>query len=177
MSIFLGIIGYFFIDVYIFFHIKSRNQAIRNDLYNVVNSLYLQLSANIPLKDSLKYQFQNCKNKDFRKSIIEFSTTYELSGLNIEKATSYLKNSYDITEITIFCNALSETVNTGNIMEILENLSESLAESQIDQLKNKTREKVIYITFGVILALSNIIVLVFYPLLTSIGKGFNNIFR
>ena len=177
VAIFLGLIGFFFLDVYIYFYKKSRDLAICNDLYNVTNSLYLQLSANVPLKNALKFQFENCKNKSFRNAMIEFSTTYELSGYNIDKATSYLNNTFDITEITIFCNSLLELNKTGDIIETLDNLSYSLQDKQIEQLKETTRNKVIYITIGVIIALTNIIMLVFYPLFISIGKGFNNIFR
>ena len=177
LAIILGIIGFFFLDIYIFFHKKSRDLAICNDLYNVTNSLYLQLSANVPLKNALKFQFENCKNNSFRKAMIEFSTTYELSGYNIDTATSFLKKTFDITEIDIFCNSLLELNKTGDIIETLDNLSFSLQDKQIEQLKETTRNKVIYITFGVIIALTNIIMLVFYPLFISIGKGFNNIFR
>jgi Flp pilus assembly protein TadB len=177
VAVLLGLLGFFFLDIYIYFHKKSRDLVICSDLYNVINSLYLQLSANVPLKNALKFQFENCKNKEFRKAMIEFSTTYELSGYNIEKATNFLSNSFDITEINIFCNSLQELNSTNNITEILDNLSYSLQDKKIEQLKDSTRNKVVLITVGVIIALTNIIMLIFYPLFISIGKGFNNIFR
>lgn len=176
-SIILSLIGYFFIDVYIMVNKRSRDAEICNDLYNVVNSICIQLSAHVSMKDSLKKQFENCKNNDLKRALIEFSTTYELSELNIDKAIKVLENKFDILEINMFCNALSEYNNTGNVIEVLENLAESLGEKQVVKMKDDTRTKVIYITMGVLLALTNIILLVFYPLFISVSQNFNNIFK
>ncbi len=175
-SVLLGIFGFFVVDVYISLHKKTRNTEICVDLQNIVDSIILQMSAEVDLKDSLKFQYQNCKNEDFKKAILEFSTQYELSELNIDVALEELKNKFDVLELNLFCNSLKEYNKVGNIVEILENLSETLKIKYLDKLKEDTRTKVIYLTFGVVLALGNIILLTFYPLMISIERGFNNIF-
>lgn len=172
----LGALGYFCIDFYIILNKKTRDNEICADLLNVVDSISLQLSSEMNLKDSLKRQFENCKNKDFRKAILEFSTQYELSELNINKSLNNLKDKFDILELNMFCNSLKEYSKVGNIIEILENLSETLKARYLEKIKGDTRSKVLYITFGVILALGNIILLTFYPLFVSIGQGFRMIF-
>ena len=177
IPIILALLGYFFIDFYILLNKKSRDREICNDLLNVINSITLQLSANMTLKDTLKYQYQNCLNKDMKKAMIEFSTCYELSELNIDTAILTLKNRFDLLELDMFCNALSEYNKTGSIVEILDNLAQSLDDKKIEIVKENTRNRIIYITFGVIIALTNIILLIFYPLFISIGEGFNNIFK
>lgn len=176
-AVILALIGWFFIDVYIFVNKKSRDSEICNDLYNVTNSICLQLSSHVSLKDSIKYQFQNCKNKDFQKAMIEFSACYELTELNIDNAVNVLNSKFDILEINMFCNALTEYNKTGDVVEILENLASNLGEKQIDVIKDQTRTKIVYITIGVIIALINIILLVFYPLFISLGQGFDNLFK
>ena len=176
-AIILALIGWFFIDVYILVNKKSRDSEICNDLYNVTNSICLQLSSHVSLKDSIKYQFQNCKNRDFQKAMIEFSACYELTELNIDKAINVLNSKFDILEINMFCNALAEYNKTGDVVEILENLASNLGEKQIDVIKDQTRTKIIYITIGVIIALINIILLIFYPLFISLGQGFDNLFK
>lgn len=176
LSIIFPIIGYFLIDMYIFINKKTRESAICEDLLNVTNSISLQLSANIPLKDSLKRQFEICKNKDFKKAMLEFSTNYELSELSIEKSLKILQDKFDITEINMFCNALSEYNKVGDITEVLENLTEILKTKYIEKLKETTKKKIVYITLGVIIALCNIVLIIFYPLLISIGQGFSTIF-
>lgn len=177
ITILFSLTGYLLIDIYILMNKKSRNAEICTDLLNVSNSISLQLSANIMLKDSLKKQFQLCKNKDFKKAMLEFATKYELSELNVEKPIKELREKFDITELNMFCDSLLQYNKVENIIEILENLSEILKEKYIEKLKSNTRNKIIYITFGVILALGNIILITFYPLFISIGQGFNTIFN
>ena len=173
----LAIACYFVIDAYIAIYKSNRDSEICEDLLNIINSVCLQVSAHVSLKDSLKKQYENCKNKDFKKAMIEFSTGYELSELNIDFAIKKLKDKFDILELDMFCNALSEYNKSGNIIEILENLADVLSVKQMKKLKQITRNKVIYITFGVILALTNIVLLTFYPLFVSVGQGFNSIFK
>lgn len=177
VSVTFFITGYFLIDVYIIINKKSRDAEICTDLLNVSNSISLQLSANITLKDSLKKQFEICKNKDFRKAMLEFSNKYELSELDVTKPINELKNKFDLLELNMFCNSILEYNKVSNIIEILENLSETLKVKYIEKLKEATRTKILYITFGVIVALGNIILITFYPLFISIGQGFNTIFN
>ena len=109
--------------------------------------------------------------------MLALSTKYELSELNVENAIQELKAKFDILEINMFCNALKEYNKVENIKEILDNLSEMLKKKYIDKLKEKTRIKILYITCGVIIALGNIILIIFYPLFISIRQGFNTIFN
>ena len=175
--IILGLVGYYFLDLYISLNKKSRDNEICTDLLNVTDSICLQLSSYVPLKESLKNQYENCKNKDFRKAIMIFATKYELSELNINEAINDLNNRFDILEVDMFCNTLRQYTKLGNIIELLENLSSVLKVKYLDRLKEKTKTKVIYITFGVIIALANIVLITFYPLFISIGNNFNQIFK
>ena len=177
IAVLLATLGYFFIDIYILVNRKSRNNEICADLLNVVDSMSLQLSAEVTLKDSLRRQFENCKNKDFKKAILEFSMQYELSELNINESLDELKNKFDILELNMFCNSLKQFNKVGNIIEILDNLSNVLKVKYLEKIKDATRTKVLYITLGVIIALGNIIMLTFYPLFISVGQGFNTIFN
>jgi Flp pilus assembly protein TadB len=176
LGVILGIFGFFTLDIYVLLNKRTRNNEICVDLLNVVDSVILQLSAEVSLKDSLRQQYQNCKNESFRKAILEFSTQYELSELNIDASLDELQNKFDVMELNMFCNSLKEYNKVGNIIEILENLSDTLKIKYLDKIKEDTRTKVLYMTLGVVLALGNIILITFYPLFISIGQGFNNIF-
>lgn len=176
-AIIFFIIGYFIIDIFIMILKKKRDSEICNDILNITDSINIQLSAHVTMKEVLKKQYENCKNKDFRKAMIIFSARYELSELNISDAIEELEKKFDILELKMFCNALREYNKMGSINEILENLSETLRERRIEILKANTKEKVLYITFGVVVALTNIILLTMYPLFVSVGQGFNNIFK
>lgn len=173
----LGLVGFFFLDIYIMAHKKTRDSEVCTDLLAITDSLSLQLASYVPLKDALKNQYENCKNKDFRRSIMMFATKYELSELNITSALNDLKSRFDILEVDMFCNTIEQYNKVVNIIELLENLSNTLRIKYMDKLKEKTRMKVIYITFGVIIALTNIILITFYPMFISIGNNFNGIFK
>jgi len=176
-SILLACIGYFFLDFYMMLNKKTRDSEICNDLLTVTNSITMQLASYVPLKDSLKMQYENCRNKDFKKAMMMFATKYELSELNIDEALKDLNSRFDILEVDMFCNTIRQYNKVGDIIDLLENLSFVLKEKYIKKMKDKTREKILYITFGVVLALSNIILITFYPLFISIGNNFNQIFK
>lgn len=177
VAIILGTLGYFIIDVFIYINKKSRDSEICTDLMHVTDSISLQLSAHVSLKNSLKKQYENCKNKDLKKALLELSMKYELSELNIIEATKTLEDKFDVLEISMFCKALATYNETTEIENVLANLSTMLKEKNIEKLKQNTVTKIIYITFGVVVALGNIILITFYPLFTSIGQGFNDIFK
>ncbi len=56
-GIMLGAFGYFSIDIYIWINKKTRDGEIGVDLMNVVNSISLELSADVTLKETLRRQF------------------------------------------------------------------------------------------------------------------------
>ena len=104
----LAFLGFSFLDIYITIHKKSRNEEICTDLLSVTNSITMQLASYVPLKDSLKNQYENCKNKDFKKAIMIFSTKYELSEFNIDSALNELNSRFDILEVDMFCNTIRQ---------------------------------------------------------------------
>lgn len=173
----LGVIGYTFLDIYIYVHKKTRDSEICVDLLAITDSLTISLASYVPLEEALKNQYENCKNKDFKKAIMMFSTNFKLSELNVNKALDELRSKFDILEVDMFCNTIEQYNKLGNIDELLENMSSVLKLKYIDKLKENTRTKVIYITMGVIIALANIIMITFYPLFVSVGNNFNQIFK
>ncbi len=177
LAVLFFVVGFLIIDVYVKLNKKNRDLEICNDLMNVTTSLMMQLSSFVPLKYALKNQYENCHNKDFRKAIMMFSTKYELSELNIEDAINDLNSRFDIVELDMFCNTIRQYNKVGNIINLLDNLSTVLKDKFMSNLKNKTREKIIYITLGVAISLGNMIMLIFYPLFISIGNNLNQIFR
>ena len=112
----LGLIGFYFLDLYIAVNKKSRDSEICTDLLTITDSISLELSSYVSLQDSLKNQFKNCKNKDFRKAIMIFATKYELSELNISQAINDLNSRFDILEVDMFCNTIRQYSKVGNII-------------------------------------------------------------
>ena len=100
-----------------------------------------------------------------------------LSELDIDEAIKELKERFDIPEVEMFCHSLKEYNHIGNMIEVLDNLSETVQEKYLQKIRDATRNKILYMTFGVIIALGNIIMITFYPIFISLGKGFSTIFN
>ncbi len=177
MGVILGASGFLLIDVYIWLNRKLRDSQINNDLLNVVEALYLQMSAYVSLKEALRGLHEVCRNKDLKKALIRLSATYELSEMNIERAANQLKESFDLLEIDMFAAALQQQIVMGSSLEVLNNLSRILKENYLDKLNIKTKVKIIYITLGVTLVLVNIMALTFYPIFINVGETMKEIFR
>ena len=177
LAVILSIIGYYFLDVFIIIRKKSRDAEICYDLMNITSSIYLQVSAGVGLKSSFKKQYENCANKDFKKAMLEFAAKYELTELNITESTKILRDRFDILEVDMFCKALETYNETAQIEEILDNLNQMLKKKNVEKIRQNTMTKILYITFGVVVALGNIILITFYPLFIDIGRGFSAVFK
>lgn len=110
----LGVIGYTFLDIYIYVHKKTRDSEICVDLLAITDSLTISLASYVPLEEALKNQYENCKNKDFKKAIMMFSTNFKLSELNVNKALDELRSKFDILEVDMFCNTIEQYNKLGN---------------------------------------------------------------
>ncbi len=176
MGLILGVFGFILIDIYIWLNKRLRDSQINNDLLDVVETLYLQMSAYVSLKEALRGLHEVCRNKDFKKALIRLSATYELSEMNIERAANQLKESFDLIEIDMFAAALKQQIIMGSSLEVLNNLSRILKENYLDKLNIKTKVKILYITLGVTLVLVNIMALTFYPIFINVGETMRDIF-
>lgn len=176
-AVLLGIGGFYIANVYVLLNKHIRNNAIRNDLLNAVDCLYLQLSAHVSLKDALRGLHEVCRNKDLKNALIRLSARYELTEYNIEEAGDEFKNSFDILEADMFSTALKQQVVTGASLEVLDHLSGILRDSYLDKLNLNTKVKVLYITAGVAVVLFNLIALTFFPIFVSVNHNMREIFK
>jgi len=177
MAIIIGSLGFFSLDVFVSANEIIRNNSINNDMLNVVDCLYLQMSANMTLGDALRGLHESCENNDFKREIIKLSSEYELSGNNIEKAADEFKSSFNIIEMDLFASALKQQVSNGNSQEALANLSEILREGYLDRLNMRTKIKSLYIIAGVIIIMLDIIALTMFPIFMDVGEGMRRIFE
>ena len=177
MGVILGFAGFYAVNIYIYLNSLRRNSLIRYDLLNVVDSLYLQMSANVTLKDSLRGLHEVCKDKDLKHALIVLAGKYQLSKFNIEHAAEEFKKNFDILEIDMFAAALKQQISQGSSLEVLGNLSDILRDGYIDRLNLNTKGKVLLITLGVVIILVNIILLTFFPIFVDISSNMREIFK
>ncbi len=175
-AIILSSISFFLPDILILMYKKNLHSQIQNDLLNIIDNIYLQLSSNISMDKILKTASQNSKNTVLKQAFISMSNVYEYTGYNIYLATNELKNKFDVMEIEMFCNCLIEQIILGENLSIIENLSNILRQKYLDKIKTNTKKKIVLITLGIGITLINISLLVFYPIFNSFSEGFKNIF-
>jgi hypothetical protein len=176
-AFFLGLAGFFSINIYILFNGIIRNNAIIIDLLTVVDCLYLQMSAHVTLKDSLRGLNTVCKNPDLRKALVKLSAKYELTEYNIEEAADEFKESFNIVEIDMLSAAIKQQIKLGSSLDVLNNLSGILKDSYLNKLNLTTKIKILYITLGVVVILINLIALTFFPIFVGIGENMSQIFN
>lgn len=169
-------LAFYSLDFLILLNIKSLYSTIIKELQNITDSLYLQLASNVTMDKVLRNISISCKIPVLRNAFISMSNVYEYTGFNIQTAVLELKNRFNISEIDMFCNALVEQTILGDNISLFENLSDMLAQKNIEQIKKDTKKKVMFITVGIVVTLVNITLLVFYPIVNSFSQGFSNIF-
>ena len=177
VALFLGLAGFFSINIYILSSGIIRNNAIITDLLMVVDCLYLQMSAHVTLKDALRGLNAVCKHPDLKKALLKLSTKYELTEFNIEEASDEFKESFNIIEIDMLSVALKQQIKLGSSVEVLNNLSGILKDSYLNKLNLTTKLKILYITLGVVVILINLIALTFFPIFIGIGENMRQIFN
>jgi len=177
MALVIGILGFFSLDLFIYSNGIIRNNSINNDMINVVDCLYLQMSASVTLGQALRGLHEICENKDLKREMIKLSSEYELSGHNIEKAAEEFKNAFGIIEIDLFASALKQQIINGDAHDALGNLSEILREGYLDRLNIKTKLKSLYIVAGVVVIMVDIIALTMFPIFVDVGEGMRRIFE
>lgn len=177
IAIINAIFGFFAIDGFIYFNKRIRDSQVCSDLLNVVDCIYLQLSAHVNLKNVLKGIGGVCRNKDLKNALNTLSTRYELFEYNIEDSVSEFQQKFDILEIDMFSNAIKQQSSNNSILEILNNLSNILKLRYLDKLNSDTKTKVILITLGVTIILFNIVVLITFPIFIDVSKNLHQIFK
>ena len=172
----ISTISFFLLDLLVSIQKKSLYSEISTDLANIVDTVYLQITSNINIREILKKLPEICKTKVLKNALISMSNVYEYTGFNMQTAVMELKKRFEITEVDMFCNALVEQTMLGDNVLLFENLSNSLSKKSLDRIKMNTKKKVVLITVGIAITLLNITLLVFYPIMNSFSQSFSNIF-
>lgn len=172
----ISTISFFLLDLLVSIQKKTLYSNITQDLANIVDTVYLQITSNINIREILKKLPELCNTKVFKNALVSMSNVYEYTGFNMQTAVLELKKRFEITEVDMFCNALVEQTMLGDNILLFENLSNLLSQKSLERIKINTKKKVVLITVGIAITLLNITILVFYPIMNSFSQSFSNIF-
>jgi Flp pilus assembly protein TadB len=177
-SIFGMIGGYLILDIFIFLYKRIRNEALISDLINIIDALYLQVSAGVSLGIALKGLHEHAeKSRELREELIKLAARYELGRMNIDYAVADFARRFNIVEAKMFTLALRQYNVSGRITEMLENLRRLMEQRYIEKLDFGTKSKKVIMILGVLLIMINTAAIIFYPVFYEISQRIFKVFQ
>lgn len=155
---------------------KKEKYILINELKNIVNSMILCLSSHTTLKDTLYQAVHSIKYKRLKEAYEVFSKEYEMNGYKLKSPAQTLEKKFKTYELTLFLGTLIQGEKEGNLLESLEKYRDTLELNYFKYLKRKTAQSLLYVTFGTVLSLINIVSVVMYPILVQVLNNLQLIF-
>ena len=159
----------FFIPNYLLFNFKNNEKYILiNEIKNLTESIILNLSAYCTLEQSLIKSKSVLEYERFKIAYDKFIYEYKMNGFDIKKAAFNLEARFVSYELSLFITSLIQGDVEGNLLETLKKFSETLQLNYFKYLKKKSSKRLLYVTFGTVLSLINIVLVVMYPMFKQV---------
>ena len=176
VSLIILIIMYFMPNLLIQMFKKNERILVIKNLRNIVNTMVISLSASLTLDDAIKSSIAIIDYKRLKKEFETFISNYKTYGYNMRKAINIFKQKFSYYEIDLFASTLLNSENDGNIMKSLEKYNMVLDISYSKYLAKENSKRLLYLTFGIVLSLVNIIIIVMYPMFIEVAENLQVIF-
>ena len=155
---------------------KSEKVIIINELKSLVNNMIICLSAFSSLKEALDVSSKAVEYKRLRVEMEKFSSSYELYGYDIGKASIVLEEKFDSYELDMFIGILKQSEKEGNVLENLEKFNTVLDLSYFKYSKRQAAKRLLNVTLGTVLLLVDIALIVMYPIFVQVMQNLQTIF-
>ena len=155
---------------------RSEKILIIKELRNITNAINISLSASLSLEEAIKSSISVITNKRLKDSYEEFVRSYRMTGFNIKKSINILKEKFKYYEMELFASTLINSEREGNVSEGLEKYNIILDISYSKYLAKENSKRLLYLTFGTVISLINIIVIVMYPMFIEVWTNLQTIF-
>ena len=172
----LFLISFFTPNYLIYNHTKDEKNILINEIKNFTNSMVLSLSAHGTLEYALNIAKNTLTYPRFIQEVNKFIYEYKMYGYNLKKAAINLEKKFASYELTLFLGALIQGDSEGNLLEDLKKFSETLELNYFKYLKKKSAQRLMYVTLGTILSLTNIVLVVMYPIFKQVIDNLQIIF-
>lgn len=176
VSITILVIVYFMPNILIKIFKNNERILVIKNLRKIVNAIIISLSASLTLEDSIKSCVEIIDYIRLKKEFEIFIRNYRTYGYNMRKAINILKQKFNYYEVELFLSTLLNGESDGNLMESLEKYNMVLDMSYSKYLAKEKSNRLLYLTFGTILSLINIIIIVMYPMFIEVTENLKMIF-
>lgn len=147
------------------------------DLLNVVESLSVQMSSNMPLKFALKNLPDACKYSKFKVAMTDLYLEYQLTGFCLTKTLKKLKNKFPYTEMLMFASAVEQQARGSNADAAYSNLLQVLKDKNIEYVEGATENRTVLLIIGVFIILINLLIMGCYPVIVEVNQNLNTLLR
>lgn len=147
------------------------------DLLNVVESLSVQMSSNMPLKLALKNLPDVCKYPKFKEAMTDLYLEYQLTGFSLTKTLKRIKIDFPYTEILMFSSAIEQQARGLNSDAAYSNLLSVLKDKNIEYIESTTQSKTALLILGVFIILINLLVMGAYPVIIEVNENLQTLMR
>lgn len=172
----LFLISFFTPDYLLYNYTKNEKNILINEVKILVNSIVLSLSAYGTLEYALSTAKNNLTYQRFIKEFEKFIYEYKMNGYNLKSACVNLERKFKSYELSLFLSTLLQGDSDGNLLENLEKFTDTLELNYFKYLKKKSAERLLYVTFGTVLSLLNIVLVVMYPMFKQVVDNLQVIF-
>lgn len=176
VSITILVIVYFMPNILIKIFKNNERILVIKNLRKIVNAIIISLSASLTLEDSIKSCVEIIDYIRLKKEFEIFIRNYRTYGYNMRKAINILKQKFNYYEVELFLSTLLNGESDGNLLESLEKYNMVLDMSYSKYLAKEKSNRLLYLTFGTILSLINIIIIVMYPMFIEVTENLKMIF-
>lgn len=165
-AVVIGMAGWKFPDFLINLMNREDNEKIFGDMKALYDTLRIQQSAGIYITTSLMYSYKVVRCKRFKTALKQLSSDI-MSEKDIVKAINVLSVKFKNEQIDEFVSMVSQSVQTGQMVEMLNQVNKQLI--NIEKAINKKKEDAIERKMLVIMLLLfvGIIAVVLYAALGS----------
>lgn len=167
----------FFTPNYLIYSYKNKEKCLLiNELKNITNNLILYLSSYTSLKDSLNLIKPTIKNKRLYVAYEIFLKEYNMNGYKLNLPSRNLEAKFESYELSLFLTSLIQGDKEGNILDAILKYKETLEFNYFKYLKKKAGTRLLYVTFGTVLSLINIVLVIMYPIFMQVVDSLKIIF-
>lgn len=150
------VVGFFFLDLYLYMRNKSSNEEMMVDIMEMSRSVLYGKRGGQYISDALKDSVIVVENKRLKLALIRLRNSLD-SGMSIEECLQEMELSFSSGEISAFCTVVKSLQSTGQVdesLKVLENNIEreqnSVNKRRLVILENKTMMYVMMVAFDIL---------------------------
>lgn len=152
----VGIIGWFFLDLYLRFSNKSSNDEMMADICEMSRSVLYGKRGGQYIADALKDAVLVVENKRLKTALFKLRNDLD-SNMSMDEALEEFERNFSNGEISAFCTVIKSLQSTGQVDEALNTLENNIEREQVGVnkrrcviLENKTMMYVMMIAFDIL---------------------------